>query len=327
MTAEELIIAVTAEAHVIPPVAYKLLWGVISLAIQRGSGVVQVSMPWLAMYTGASRAGIAIAIGQLRKYVEVDSTPGKPLTFKLPEDWLPPQGPLFGGSGPITARRPRISTVITTTPSPPPTPSRNQATDQAGTNPYSRQVWPVTGLPTRPLQPGIQAAPVQNPGCIVQDIDKGTRARADQIRSEVSAVTEEYLSIRKAFRTVEIRPDQREDADILTEILQGYRSNFDSAARAASRPNRIVLARLLAIAAIEELSHTIYELQAERQRPGKSDMWFFTVLLERIRGFDRTITASVIEQEKSKAPFNESRGALFEDQLLADVTAKARRMA
>ncbi len=327
MTAEELIIAVTSEASSIPPVAYKLLWGLISLAIQRGSGVVQVSMPWLALYTGSSRAGIAIAIEQIRKYVEVDATPGKPTTFRLPEAWLPSQGPLFGGSGPITARRPRLQRQRVENFPAPPNPSKNQANDQAGTVQFPGMFSPVTGLPTRQLQPGIQAAPVQNLNTFDQAIEMGTRARVESSRVEGFLLTEDYLIVVKAFHTVEIRLDQEEDARILTEILQSYRSHFDSAARASSRIDRKVLARLLAIGSLEEIAETLNERLAMGRKPGDSDMWFFFVLLDKIHGIDAKLTANVIQQEKSKASPNESGAPLLADQLLADVKAKARRMA
>lgn len=327
MTEEELIIAVAAEAREIPPVAYKLLWGLISLAIQRGSGVVQVSQSWLALYIGASRAGIAIAIRQLEKYVEVDNLSTKVTTFRLPESWLPSQGPLFGGDGPITSRRPRLSTVITTSPPPAPSMSKGQAKDQASACSISRHLLPITSLEPRLRLPGIQANLVHPVSNYVQDIEMGTRARVESSRVEVTAEEEEYLVVEKAFHTVEIRANQLEDARILTEILQSYRSHFDSSARAASRPDRKVLARLLAIGSLEEIADTLNERLAMGRKPGESDMWFFFVLLDKLRGIDHKLTASVIEQAKSKAPFNESRGALFEDQLLAEVNAKARRLA
>lgn len=326
MTAEELIIAVTSEATSIPPVAYKLLWGLISLALQRGSGVVQVSMPWLALYTGASRAGIAIAISQLTKYVEVDSTPGKPTTFRLPDSWLPSQGPLFGGDGPITARRPRLPHVRTKAPTPPRMVPGNQATDQAGTGLNTRQVWPDTSLEITPHLPRYQAAPAWNLSSFNGKPREDPRARVESNRIEDSASSAGYLVLVKAFHTVEIKPEQWEDSRILSDSIICHRMNFDSDASASSRRDRKVLARLLAIAPLEDICDSIHELLAEKRPPGKSDMWYFSVLLDRIHGIDHRVTAAYIEQEKSKALSNESRGPLFEDSLLDEVGGKLRRL-
>lgn len=139
-----------------------------------------------------------------------------------------------------------------------------------------------------------------------------------------------YLVIEEAFHTVEIRPDQREDAQILSECILTHRKDFyfDSDAAASSRRDPKVIARILAIAPIEQLSDAIFGLKAERRKPGKTDMWYFSVLFDRIQGIDHKLTAAVIEQQKSKASYeSKTDGGLFEAELLEEIMGNAKRIA
>lgn len=307
--------------------AYKVLWRLIALSIKHRNPALRASHKYLAQELKLAKESVAQAIRDLQGIITVRKDGSAVTTFIVPERWVPEQPPLFISNQPLKSGGGISTNVSTDAPTPPRGGAKIQVHKRPGTRTVTLVTRPDSGLDYRVTtdnqadsHPGFQDK-------IDQDIEMGTRVPIESNRIEVCAETAEYLVIVKAFHTVEIRPDQREDAQILTEVIEMHRIKFDSAAAAASRRDPKVIARLLAIAPIEDLCDTILQLRAEERRPGTTDMWYFTVCLDRLRGINHKVTASVIEQTKSKAHSVEQRTPLFEDQLLAYIDRNARRMA
>ena len=326
MTYEELIVAIANEAPRLSEVAYKLLWSLVSISIQQGSNEVRASHRWLAAQTGMCREGVARGARELSRLIGVDAPPGALTTFTLPVDWFSPQRPLVSAEeGPQNIHRwPKIQASGGLE-------SRQVVANNLGQGGLeSRPVvaWNLgqscgkdtpSGLEFRPGWPGIQASSPDSP-------IRNAPARVDRSIDQGLSTPEHILRIDKAFHTVEILPDQTEAAEILVDAVTSYRKCFPASPRIRNTPDRIVIARCLAIAGVEELCSTLRVLLAEDRRPGISDMWFFTVFLNRIHGIPSKLINSRIDGEKKKAHAYESKPSLFPDELVNGTVRQIRKL-
>lgn len=125
---------------------------------------------------------------------------------------------------------------------------------------------------------------------------------------------------------MEILPDQQESAEIVEDALRLCRFNFDSDAYASSRPDSKVIARILAVASIDQICYVLRTIAEKRTRPGDSDMWFFTVLLHRIHSIPAATTRERIRQLSAKAQSLNVKPSLFPDQLVNETAARIRKL-
>lgn len=327
MTYEELIVAIDGEAPKLSHVALRLLLRLVSLAIQQGVAEVRASDNWLAQHLGISREGVARATRDLAKLITVDRRNGCATIFLLPADWFTPQRSLFAGRD--------LPANI-----------HNLPTFQAGDGQLSRHV--PAKSPGRTCQvfrqdlPTFQAPPANSLGSTCQvsrqdlpTLQAGTpispiRTAGARVNRSISSSAEpEGLTgfIDRCLRTVKILPAQEEDAQILSDTLQHYRTACGSDYAYTPEPDETVLARILAIAPIEDLCGVLRTLLTDGVRCGKQDMWFFTVLLQRIHRASPKLTASRYDSMKPKAPSQNENLPGFADELINGTMPKLRRLA
>lgn len=326
MTYERLIIAVDEVAPQLSNSAYKLLWRLIALAIHRGTPEVEASMRWLATALGYSKESVAESIRELAQYIQVTALEGRPTIFCLPPDWFPPQRTLFGDDrlgGDIHNRPGNQDTTVLFSRTPLSQKPGHHRPGNQDTRPGNQDTTVLeTRTPvliSRTQRPGIQDtcsdSPIRNAG-----------ARVDRSIDQNSAEPDRYIALDRAFHTVEILPAQRQDAELLSDVIRSYREKFDSTAYAVSQPDRTVLARILAIGAIEEIADALNALAHLKRKPGASDMWFFTVLIDKLLGIHHTYTAERIKQLNAKAQSLNGKPSLFPDQLVSGTAAQMRKL-
>lgn len=326
MTYEDLIVAIDAEAPKLSCVALKLLLRLVSLSIQRGSPEVRASHNWLGEQLGLARESVARASRDLAHIITIQGSIGQVTTFTLPSNWFAQQRSLFAGSEPLK----RI---------------HNLPNFQAGSGQDSRQVpanIPGSHLPGKPTAlPGFQAPPAQylgsaanNPGtpCLKsrqpaeqnQQLTGGALIESNRI--QILCTGDLVMHIDRCLHTVEIPEDKVADAALLSEQLYQYKCALGPLRELSAYPDSVVLPRIFAIADIEVLHDRLRKLRANGVHCGKQDMWFFTVLMQKIYGASPKLTASRYDcMNTRKPPMTENLPA-FGPELVRQVGAGIRRL-
>jgi hypothetical protein len=321
---KDLISLINTGAPELSGTAFKLLWQLIDIAMQQRSNVVTISCRELARRLSVSRDAITSAHRQLAAIFPIATRNGSDkTTFTLPLDWFEKEA--------LTAEireRPKLFHML-----------RKSATDawKDGSEMPGNQAGKRPGYQaSTACKPGIMALkPGSMWGKTRQDLQKlpgnqastnKERARAFSIDRFSSSCTPSGLvhRIDSALRTVEILPAQQQDAEILRDELIEYRTTCHVDFQAPNGPDQVAIARILAIAPIEELCGVLRKLITARVPPGTSDMWFFTVLMQRIHGAPPKLVADrVTALKRKKPPMNETLPN-FGPELLSEVAAGMR---
>jgi hypothetical protein len=324
MSYEELIVAIENEGTQLSCVAYRLLWRLVSISIQQGSNEVNVSCRTLASQLGVARNSIAQAHRDLAPFIGVAVTNGSTATFTLPAEWFSPQRALFATLSP----KPVIHNL-----------ARNRAGTWHETEPVPGTKLSRTWHETEPV-PGTKlsrtwhetepdlARNCARPGTKLSQLDADTyrnaRARIDRSISSCSTPSGLVVLIDRALRTVEILPQQEQDAEILRGALCDYRRDLDAPSLYPGGPDQVAIARILAIAPIEDICGVLRKLLTARVHPGKQDMWFFTVLMQKLHGAPPKLVADRYDSMKRKKPPMNETLPNFGPELLSEVAAGMR---
>jgi hypothetical protein len=322
LTYEDLIVSIDNEAPNLPDAAYKLLWRLISIAIQRRSPQISVSHNWLAQKLCVSREGIARSARELRKLLIVESQNGLFTTFTIPDSWLSPQRSLFSDETPLTGRQ-----APAYNPGRPANfPGTYLPNFQAGPahNPGRPANSPGSHLPNFQADlPNFQAGSTQN-----QQLTH--RALIDIESNQNPAHRNFEVIIDRSLSAVEIPVENEGDAAILSDELYAYKCDFGPVRERSLYPDTKVLARCLALAPVERLVSVLRTLRSNNTRCGQQDMWFFTVFAQKIYAIPPRLTASRYDLMKPREnpPTNETPGrpSLFQENLLNETAAKVRRL-
>jgi hypothetical protein len=324
MSYRDLILLITDRASQLSGVALKLIFRLISIAIQQRSNVVTISCSELARQLGVSRDAITAAHRQLATIFPIETSSGSSKsTFTLPADWfeewelsaeIRESGKLLHMTRKSAGPAWKYGSDL----------PGNQAgklpRNQAGAGDLPEMsvgkpgsMWGKTRQVLQNL-PGFQAGTNKERTC------------ARRVDSTSSSCTPSGLVVvvDRALGNVEILPEQKQDAEILREMLCEYRATFNVAFVYPGGPDRVVIARILAIAPIDELCGVLRKLLTDRVRPGTRDMWFFTVLMEKIHGVDNnTVRDRIAAMKRKKPPMNETLPN-FGPELLGEVAAGMR---
>jgi hypothetical protein len=307
MSYDELHLAIAAAAPQFKEAALRLLLELVALSIEQGTNELVVSSRTLASRTGLSREGVMRATRDLSAVMAADVNQGKELRFTLPAEWFSPQRSLFvaGNVRPQLIHWPTIQASTGQ-------PSRPVLANEPGQHwPTIQANWPTiqasTGQPSRPIGQPSRPVLANHPGQFGADTYRNARARIDRSIDQDSTPSGLVVLIDRALRTVEILPAQQQDADILRDALCEYRTAFDVDSLYPGGPDQVAIARILAIAPIEELCGVLRKLLTARVPPGKQDMWFFTVLMQKIHGAPPKLVADRYDgMKRKKPPMNET---------------------
>jgi hypothetical protein len=285
-------------AHELENSALRLFLRLLSIGVQMRTRTITVSDRWLRHNLRLSKDGITIAKREIRSLIVV--TPGKGMAtrFDLPLDWLPAQDPLLPMPGGFLLRKTRerpaqeghpVPSQQGTSLSECPLPAgRSVPSQQGGVSLPSRAECPSPAGRSVPPQQGTSTGNQQLTGHFVEN------ARIDSIDpKDPSSSTEflcEFVDRIAAVNRVEI--SQREDAEILRQMLSEYRLHFGQTEQASKAPDDKIVARCLAAASIEQLAATLRGMKANPRKfaPGDKDMWFVTLFLNQIYGIPPELT-------------------------------------
>jgi len=152
------------------------------------------------------------------------------------------------------------------------------------------------------------------------------RARVDRSIDSDCAQQDLIVRVDRAVQTVEILPQQQQDAEILRSSLVAYRDAFPGLPRLSDAPDDIVIAHCLALADLEELHRVLRTLAEHHIKPQPSDMWFFFTLADKVIGAPRQLVHDRMKAAKGKNRPKNQTPFLFAPQLVKQVAAGGRRL-
>lgn len=326
MNYEDLILEVESHVPNLSGSAYKVLWRLVALSIERRSSELNVSHNYLAIKLDIARESVAQALRDLSSIVAVEPTHGVITTILLPSRWMSPQQDLFMRNEPLTVRSLTPKPVITNTPTPPDNLPRKPTPRQPGIQAGASKTRHVTSREYR--QETVDLGETSQETRTIKPDDQicnaHARASIESNRGFLPSSVVEYID--RAWDTVEISEDKEADAALLSEWLYDYKCEQGPLRGDSGMVDSTMLARILAIAPLEKLYEVICRLRANGNPPGETDAWFFVTLCNRVFQVAPKTVRSRMHRQTTRKPAYESKPPLFQDQLVQETAGKVRKI-
>lgn len=326
MNYEGLILEVEGHAPYLSGTAYKVLWRLVCLSIERRNAELHLSHKYLATKLDISRESVAQALRDLSHIVAIEPTHGSITTIVLPARWMSPQQDLFTRNEALTVRNLTSKPVITDSPTPPPNMPGN-STPKVARNPGNlRKTRQVSSQEFRQVGADLRVSCQESRHVEPDDQICNAHARAsiESNRGFLPSSVVEYID--RAWDTVEISEDKEADAALLSEWLYDYKCALGPLRGDSGIVDNVMLARILAIAPIEQLYEELCRLRANGRSFDQGDAWFFVTLCNKVFQVDPKTVRGRMHRQTTRNPAYESKPSLFQDQLVQETAGKVRKI-